>query len=42
MNLNVKKGKLEKGYDADICVFDEDIRIAKVFCRGDLVVNRQA
>ena len=42
MNLDVKKGKLEKGYDADICVFDDDIRIAKVFCRGDLVVNHQA
>lgn len=39
MNLNVKKGELQRGYDADICVFDNNINIKKVFCNGTLVVS---
>ena len=39
MGLAVKKGELKKGYDADVCVFDKDIRVEKVFCGGNLVVN---
>jgi N-acetylglucosamine-6-phosphate deacetylase len=35
--LNLKKGKLESGYDADICVFDEDIQVCNVFTMGNLV-----
>ena len=38
MDLNIKKGELKKGYDADICVFDEDIRIKTVFCGGKIVI----
>ena len=32
MGLSVKKGKLLPGWDADICVFDENIQIKAVFC----------
>lgn len=34
--LNVSKGKLEKGYDADIVVFDEKIHITDVFVDGKI------
>ena len=34
MNLNVKKGLLKEGYDADICVFDDNINIKHVFVNG--------
>ena len=37
MGLEVKKGKLCEGYDADICVFDEDINIKHVVCGGAFV-----
>ena len=39
MGLDVKKGALLEGYDADICVFDKDINIKKVFCKGKLTVE---
>lgn len=39
MGLDVKKGKLQKGYDADICVFDKDINIKNVFCNGELAIT---
>lgn len=35
MGLNVPKGLIRKGYDADLCVFDENIQIKKVFCMGE-------
>ena len=31
-----KKGILQEGYDADILLFDEDIRVSKVIIGGDL------
>ena len=31
------KGRLSPGMDADIAVFDEDIRIKAVFAKGELV-----
>ena len=34
--LNLKKGKIEKGYDADIIVFDDDINIKNIFIKGNL------
>ncbi len=34
MNLNVKKGLIKEGYDADICVFDDNINIKHVFVNG--------
>lgn len=36
MDLKVKKGRLLPGYDADLCVFDGDIRIRQVICGGEL------
>lgn len=38
MGLDVKKGELKKGYDADICIFDGDINIKKVICNGNIIV----
>lgn len=32
--LKIRKGKLAKGYDADIIVFDEDINVSHVFING--------
>ena len=32
--LEINKGKLEKGYDADILVFDSDVNIEKIFVGG--------
>jgi N-acetylglucosamine-6-phosphate deacetylase len=37
MHLNVKKGQIITGYDADLCVFDNDIYLQHVFCRGEMV-----
>jgi len=37
MNLSVKKGQLLPGYDADLCVFGQDIQVKQVFCNGVLV-----
>lgn len=39
MGLDVKKGELKKGYDADVCVFDENINVKAVLCGGRLVVS---
>lgn len=39
MGLDVKKGELKQGFDADICVFDGDVRVQKVLCGGRLVVE---
>lgn len=36
--LGVKKGRIEKGYDADLAVFDEEIRVERVFVDGDPVI----
>lgn len=38
MGLNVKKGELKKGYDADICIFDKDINIKGVIVGGEKVI----
>jgi N-acetylglucosamine-6-phosphate deacetylase len=37
MGLDVKKGSLLRGYDADLCIFDEGINIQNVFCGGKIV-----
>lgn len=39
MGLDVQKGELKKGYDADVCVFDGNINVKAVFCGGRLVVS---
>ena len=37
MGLDVKKGMIAPGFDADLCVFDEAVRVSKVVCMGELV-----
>ena len=37
MGLELKKGELKPGYDADICVFDADISIKAVLCGGKMI-----
>ena len=37
LNLNVKKGKIESGFDADLIIFDDDINIQKVVLQGEEV-----
>lgn len=39
MGLN-NKGRLACGYDADICVFDEDVNISAVFVNGKMQYNK--
>ena len=39
MGLTVKKGQLQVGYDADLCVFDEQYQIKTVLCGGKIVVQ---
>lgn len=41
MKLEGSKGVLAPGMDADICIFDEDIRIKKVFVGGSLVCGAE-
>ena len=41
MKLENSKGVLAPGMDADICIFDEDIRIKKVFVGGSLVCGAE-
>ena len=38
MNLDVKKGLLKEGYDADICVFDREVNVERVLVGGEIVV----
>ena len=37
MQLNVNKGLLKSGYDADICIFDRDITVRRVLVGGEVV-----
>ena len=37
--LRVNKGVLSKGYDADIIVFNEDIRVSYIFVKGMLILK---
>ena len=34
---DLKKGSLLSGYDADICVFDQNINIKNVMCMGEII-----
>lgn len=36
--LKVNKGVIEAGYDADIIVFDEEIKVADIFIAGRKIV----
>ena len=37
MDLDLHKGRLIPGFDADICVFDGDVNVKHVICNGELV-----
>lgn len=39
MNLQVNKGRLRPGFDGDVCVFNGEIQVKKVFCGGVLAVE---
>lgn len=39
MGLPLKKGSITPGFDADLCIFDDEINISRVFCMGQLVHN---
>lgn len=39
MKLDVKKGLLKVGYDADICIFDKEIHIEKVLLGGEIAIG---
>ncbi len=41
MNVNKKIGKIEKGYIADLCLFDENVNVKKVFKRGIIVFSEE-
>ena len=36
MGLDVRKGIISRGYDADICIFDEGINVERVICGGKI------
>jgi N-acetylglucosamine-6-phosphate deacetylase len=35
--LKINKGKIEKGYDADFVVFDDDINVESVYVAGQKI-----
>jgi len=37
MGIDLPKGQICKGYDADLCVFDDDISVSMVICMGEFV-----
>ena len=37
MHIDQKKGKLLEGFDADLCIFDENINVKEVFLGGEPV-----
>lgn len=40
MGIKEKIGKIEQGYAADLCVFDENIEISAVFKQGEIVYEK--
>lgn len=41
MNIKEKIGKIEKGYIADLCIFDENVNVKKVIKRGKIVFSEE-
>ena len=39
MNVDSRKGSLEPWKDADVCIFDDDINVSTVICRGVVTYN---
>jgi len=42
LNVSGKKGDLEKGKDADIVIFDENINVEMTIVKGKIVYNSQS
>lgn len=40
MKINNSKGAIEKGLDADVVIFDEDINISTTIVKGNIVYNK--
>lgn len=40
LGLDSRKGRLAPGFDADLCVFDENVNISMVFLDGEITVRR--
>ena len=36
----VGKGKIEEGYDADLCILDQDLQLVEVIARGKTVYTK--
>ena len=34
------KGKIEEGYDADLCILDQDLQLVEVIARGKTVYTK--
>ena len=34
------KGKIEEGYDADLCILDQDLQLVEVIARGKKVYTK--
>lgn len=41
LRIDDRKGRLLPGYDADILLFDGDVRVRHVFYQGNLVVSNE-
>ena len=37
MGIGVNKGEIKVGYDADLCVFDDNIEVSYVLIAGEIV-----
>lgn len=37
MGLSQRKGRIRRGLDADLCIFDENVHVKTVFCMGEQI-----
>ena len=36
----LEEGKIEEGYDADLCILDQDLQLVEVIARGKTVYTK--